>query len=134
MVRSRGRFYLALSTLLISILATPAWSGGNLAVVGTTPARHTGAPRTTAISVDFDQPLDIATVTMWSFRVFGLWSGPMSGTTAFSNGDQTLTFTPDDVFSVGEVVTVQIATDAHVTWCYLHDPEGNIIELQSWSK
>jgi predicted enzyme related to lactoylglutathione lyase len=33
---------------------------------------------------------------------------------------------------VGEVVTVQIATGARVTWCYLADPEGNILELQSW--
>ena len=35
---------------------------------------------------------------------------------------------------VGEVVTLQIATGAKVTFCYLTDPEGNIIELQSWSK
>ena len=35
--------------------------------------------------------------------------------------------------AVGEVVTVQIATGARVTWCYMTDPEGNIIELQSWS-
>ena len=35
---------------------------------------------------------------------------------------------------VGEVVTVKIATGASVTWCYVTDPEGNIIELQSWSK
>lgn len=35
--------------------------------------------------------------------------------------------------AVGEVVTVQIATGAKVTWCYVTDPEGNIIELQSWS-
>jgi predicted enzyme related to lactoylglutathione lyase len=34
---------------------------------------------------------------------------------------------------VGEIVTVQIATGAKVTWCYVTDPEGNIIELQSWS-
>ena len=34
--------------------------------------------------------------------------------------------------SVGEVVTLQTATGAKVTWCYLSDPEGNIIELQSW--
>lgn len=33
---------------------------------------------------------------------------------------------------VGEIVTVQIATGAKVTWCYVTDPEGNIIELQSW--
>jgi predicted enzyme related to lactoylglutathione lyase len=35
--------------------------------------------------------------------------------------------------AVGEIVTTQIATGAGVTWCYVTDPEGNIIELQSWS-
>jgi len=33
---------------------------------------------------------------------------------------------------VGDVVTVSVSTDARVTWCYVRDPEGNIIELQSW--
>ncbi len=36
--------------------------------------------------------------------------------------------------AVGETVTLQVATGARVTWCYVTDPEGNIIELQSWSK
>ena len=35
--------------------------------------------------------------------------------------------------AVGEIVTMQIATGAKVTWCYVSDIEGNIIELQSWS-
>jgi predicted enzyme related to lactoylglutathione lyase len=34
---------------------------------------------------------------------------------------------------VGEVVTLTIAGGGTVTWCYLTDPEGNILELQSWS-
>ena len=34
---------------------------------------------------------------------------------------------------IGEVVTLQVTTGARVTWCYVADPEGNIIELQSWS-
>jgi predicted enzyme related to lactoylglutathione lyase len=34
---------------------------------------------------------------------------------------------------VGDVVTIQLPTGAKVTWCYVRDPEGNIIELQSWS-
>jgi len=34
---------------------------------------------------------------------------------------------------VGEVVTLEIANGSRVTWCYVTDPEGNIIELQSWS-
>ena len=34
--------------------------------------------------------------------------------------------------TVGEIVTLQVATGAKVTWCYVTDPEGNIVELQSW--
>ena len=34
---------------------------------------------------------------------------------------------------VGEVVTLQTADGRRVTWCYVTDPEGNILELQSWS-
>jgi len=37
-------------------------------------------------------------------------------------------------YTIGEIVTMQIATGATVTWSYVTDPEGNIIELQSWSK
>ena len=35
--------------------------------------------------------------------------------------------------AVGQVVTLQTAAGAKVTWCYVTDPEGNIIELQSWT-
>ena len=35
--------------------------------------------------------------------------------------------------AVGEIVSMQIATGATVTWCYVTDPEGNVIELQSWT-
>jgi predicted enzyme related to lactoylglutathione lyase len=34
--------------------------------------------------------------------------------------------------AVGEIVTTSIATGARVTWCYVCDPEGNILELQCW--
>jgi predicted enzyme related to lactoylglutathione lyase len=33
---------------------------------------------------------------------------------------------------VGEMVTLTTSTGRRVTWCYITDPEGNIIELQSW--
>ena len=36
--------------------------------------------------------------------------------------------------SVGETVTMQTADGRRVTWCYVTDPEGNIVELQSWSE
>jgi predicted enzyme related to lactoylglutathione lyase len=35
--------------------------------------------------------------------------------------------------AVGEIVSMTIAAGARVTWCYVTDPEGNIIELQSWA-
>jgi catechol 2,3-dioxygenase-like lactoylglutathione lyase family enzyme len=34
---------------------------------------------------------------------------------------------------VGEVITLTTKVGSKVTWCYMTDPEGNIIELQSWS-
>ena len=34
---------------------------------------------------------------------------------------------------VGEVVTVEVAGGGRVTWCYVTDPEGNALELQSWA-
>ncbi|MDQ3690418.1 MAG: VOC family protein [Chloroflexota bacterium] len=34
---------------------------------------------------------------------------------------------------LGEVVTTQTSDGRRVTWCYLTDPEGNILELQSWA-
>jgi predicted enzyme related to lactoylglutathione lyase len=33
---------------------------------------------------------------------------------------------------VGEIVTVPLSDGSSVTWCYVTDPEGNVIELQSW--
>ena len=33
----------------------------------------------------------------------------------------------------GEVVTLTTATGARVTWTYVRDPEGNLVELQSWA-
>lgn len=34
--------------------------------------------------------------------------------------------------SVGEVVSLSTADGSLVTWCYVRDPEGNILELQAW--
>ena len=36
--------------------------------------------------------------------------------------------------AIGEVVTLRTADGRRVTWCYVADPEGNAVELQSWSE
>jgi len=33
---------------------------------------------------------------------------------------------------VGDVVTLTTSAGSKVTWCYVADPEGNIVELQHW--
>ena len=35
---------------------------------------------------------------------------------------------------LGEIVTLTTKIGTKVTWCYMIDPEGNVLELQSWSK
>lgn len=35
--------------------------------------------------------------------------------------------------AVGEVVTLRVEGAREVTWCYVTDPEGNIVELQRWT-
>jgi predicted enzyme related to lactoylglutathione lyase len=35
--------------------------------------------------------------------------------------------------AVGDIVTLTTADGSRVTWCYVTDPEGNTIELQSWA-
>lgn len=35
---------------------------------------------------------------------------------------------------VGEVVRLHTADGRAVTWCYVSDPEGNVLELQAWEE
>jgi len=83
---------------------------------------------------------DGPTLEIYTYTILQEWSLP----TVNRPGLAHIAFSVDDVRearkailiegggSVGDVVTLQIATGAKVTWCYMRDPEGNIIELQSW--
>ena len=67
------------------------------------------------------------------------------GTAANRPGFGHIAFQVPDVFAasqamvdqggrpLGDVVTTQTADGRRVTWAYVADPEGNIVELQSWS-
>jgi predicted enzyme related to lactoylglutathione lyase len=35
---------------------------------------------------------------------------------------------------VGKIITLKRTDGKKVTWCYVKDPEGNMIELQKWNK
>ena len=90
-------------------LAGPAMA--QLAAIGTSPARNSMASVSSLVSVTFDRPLLTSSVTPASFRVFGRWSGNVSGTFEFSNGNRTATFVRHRPFSAGEIVSINLSHD-----------------------
>ncbi|MCH7812729.1 MAG: VCBS repeat-containing protein [Planctomycetes bacterium] len=104
---------------LIVLLATVSnltVARAELTVVSVQPAaRSLDAPVDEPISVTFDRPVSRNSVTDRTFWAFGRWSGPLSGAYSFSNGDQTVTLTPDHLLSAGETVTVVLAHHLRAT-------------------
>ncbi len=98
----------ALTCLIVAVVSSVAHAQ-NLTVVSVSPTPNAGAPANTPIVVQFDRPLLPATVTTANFWAFGRWSGSAEGTLALSNGDSTITLTPNAPFSAGEVVTVYMS-------------------------
>ncbi|HEX5133512.1 MAG TPA: FG-GAP-like repeat-containing protein [Candidatus Krumholzibacteria bacterium] len=70
-------------------------------------SQRVDVPVGTSITVTFDQPINPATVNDISFRVYGRWSGPASGTLSVAGG--AVTFTPDTAFFAGEWITVNVS-------------------------
>jgi hypothetical protein len=97
--------------IVATVLLAAAAHAAGPAVVSTTPARHTFAPRNTTVAVTFDQALLPSSVTGTSFRVFGRATGPVGGPVVLSNGNRTITLTPSRPFSAGEVVLVNVSHD-----------------------
>ncbi len=84
---------------------------GELRVLGTVPAAVSVAPVSTAITVQFDQPVQASSVHAGSFRVFGRYSGPHAGSYQLTHLGRWVTFTPAQPFSAGEVVWVNLSHD-----------------------
>lgn len=82
--------------------------------------------------------------TLEIFSYNSMLERPPSGVNRFGFGH--IAFAVEDVraarkqviaaggVGVGEIVTLTVSPRAKVTWCYVTDPEGNVIELQSWSE
>ncbi|MFZ0548967.1 MAG: FG-GAP-like repeat-containing protein [Candidatus Promineifilaceae bacterium] len=85
-------------------------TAGGFSIVEMQPQPRTvTAPTASSISLQFDQPVNPATVTSDTFWAFGRWSGTAAGNYTFSNNDQTVTLTPPHPFSAGEQVMVIIS-------------------------
>ncbi|MFM9995706.1 MAG: FG-GAP-like repeat-containing protein [Phycisphaerales bacterium] len=105
------RGILILAALTAALVSAAPATAQNLAVVSVSPAANGFAPRSTAISVEFDRPLNPATVTPANFWAFGRWSGMAEGVLVLSNGDKTVTLTPTDPLSASEIVTVYLSRE-----------------------
>jgi hypothetical protein len=62
--------------------------------------------KSTNISVEFDQEMDISTINDSTFIVHSLRTGLQTGTYSYDGGTNTATFKPDSNFKVGETVSV----------------------------
>ncbi|MGH8174221.1 MAG: FG-GAP-like repeat-containing protein, partial [Rhodanobacteraceae bacterium] len=102
--RYRFRNALCFGVLLAAPLAHA------ISVSSTTPVGNANnVARNGAITIEFDTPLDTASITASSFRVWGAQTGRIAGTTQFSNGDRTLTFTPSGTYFPGDWISIQLA-------------------------
>jgi len=78
-----------------------------LQVEGMQPARHrVDVPLDATIRVQMDRPILFPSLTF--VRVFGSFSGPISGSFSPEAGESAFRFTPDEDFHPGETITVTI--------------------------
>lgn len=61
------------------------------------------------ITIEFDAPVDAATINAKSIMIFGRWAGVMPGEFRLENGNRQLRFLPAKKFSAGEWITVAIS-------------------------
>ena len=109
---------------------------------GATLERGTGVRGSSLTGVHLRLPghgPDGPTLEIYSYDVTVEGSAPAVNRPGFAH----LAFIVDDVASahaqvlaaggraVGEIVTTAPGAGIEITWCYLTDPEGNVIELQS---
>lgn len=93
-------------TILVCLSEVPA----QLQVMDFGPSANKLAfPVTAPIRIDFDRPVDPTTVTTSTFSTFGRWSGVATGNFSFANSNQTVWFQPDEPFSAGELVSVNLS-------------------------
>lgn len=84
----------------------------NLSTTSVSPLQDaTTAARDGSIEVNFDRALDPAQISNEKFKVFGRWTGVVSGEVSLQNANSTLRFTPSKNFSAGEWVTVSLVND-----------------------
>ena len=96
------------SCLILSLFSAFLFSAPKVILIA--PESHRiDASRQAEIAVSFDVAIDPASITSASFMVFGRWSGVSSGSFQFENNNRKVVFLPDQDFSAGETVMVNLS-------------------------
>ena len=110
--RGSRRPDLRLALIGAAVMAAGGPAAGQLAVLSAEPAPHSvDAAPGTSIRIHFDQPVLVSSVNALSFWAFGRWSGTVTGTYAFSQGNQTVALVPSQPLAAGEQVMVILSND-----------------------
>jgi len=98
-----------LLALLFAFVGPASLRAADLQVTQVSPPRNSVALPTTAVTIDFDKPVNPASITPGTFRVFGRASGGKTGGFQFSNGNRRVTLQPSEPFSAGETVRINLS-------------------------
>ena len=102
----------------------------------------TGVPNTTLRGVHLKLPGSEATLEIFTYSIGKEGPSPAVNRPGFGH----IAFEVDSVLDaqaeviaaggkcIGDIVNLTTAAGNRVNWCYVTDPEGNIIELQAWNK
>ncbi len=100
------------------MIITSALLAANLALAGgplpptlylnstTPPLNQSNVDPTAPIILEFTSPLNLATITDDSLRVFGRWSGAVPGQLFIAKDAMTLFYNPSRAFTAGDTITV----------------------------
>ena len=96
---------------IVAVLLQSTLAVGQLAVVGTSPNVGNNLVNTNApIQVVFSRDVQVSTLSVVNFRVYGKNSGVYSGNITYNNATKTAQFTADVPFQSGELVSVVLGS------------------------
>ncbi|MDH4071286.1 MAG: FG-GAP-like repeat-containing protein, partial [Ignavibacteria bacterium] len=96
-------------TVFFGLLLVSAASAGPGIIAVSPQAQTMTADVMTEVSIEFDTPIDPATVNGSTIMISGRWSGIPGGLFSLEDSNRVVRFVPTEPFSAGEWVTVSIS-------------------------
>jgi hypothetical protein len=92
------------------VLLPPAFLCAALRVKTVLPkSQSMAASLAPEIKIEFDAPVDVATINAQAIMIFGRWAGVMPGEFRLEDGNRQVRFLPAKKFSAGEWITVAVS-------------------------